>query len=85
MRATLQQYKEFLDSAMWADIKEILLIRRSSVRSDLEIGKDLPKDDLILWEERMRGRADELRFLADYPQYVADNYETLSKEEESDG
>lgn len=82
MRATLQQYKDFLDSAVWIDIKEVLLLRRSSIRDELERGANLSGSALLEWEERQRGRADELRFLADYPQYMVDNYDTMKGEED---
>jgi hypothetical protein len=65
-------------------MKEQLLLRRSLVRDELEMG-DSVGNRPPGWEDRERGRADELRFLADYPQYVVDNYETLSKEDEDNG
>lgn len=83
MRATLQQYKDFVESALWMDLREVLLLKRSAVRDALEAG-DPNGEKSAGWEDRERGRADELRFLADYPQYVVDNFESLVKEEENE-
>ena len=85
MRATIQQWQDFIQSAVWVDIKEMLLLERSAIRDGLELGPTEDFDgDLLLWEERGRGKAEAIRHMVDYPQYVVDNYETLNKEEEEE-
>jgi len=62
------------------------MVRIEGCRDDLERGQSDDLDTLRI----NQGRAEELRFIAAYPQFLIDNYENLrdeikTKQEEKDG
>lgn len=71
LKASESTYKEFVKSSIWDDIKAVLTTRLELIRDDLEYNADNI--------DELRGRAKELRFLLNLPQYIIDNYTRLSE------
>jgi hypothetical protein len=84
MNSSKKQFEEFLQNTVWRDIKDILLLRRSDIRDQLEGGTAADIDVYVEMREtaRLRGRAEELRFITDLPNEIVNNYDQYSKEEE---
>ena len=66
MNSTEGQLKEFVTSFIWQDLRLAILTRLSVVRNDLEYMPDDAENE-TRETARLRGRAFELRFLADLP------------------
>ena len=64
MKSTEAQFRDFTSSLIWQDLRLAILTRLSAVRNDLEF---MPLDAGPLEGAYARGRASELRFLADLP------------------
>jgi hypothetical protein len=79
MQARAVDFEELGRLQVWKDLKDILLLRLNSVRDDLESTMDNSMDMYN------KGRASELRFLVDLPEYIAKNYDLIKEEDESDG
>lgn len=59
MKASLSEWKEFMESAVYADIQEELTERYNLILPKLIAGKDVAWSD-----DSMRGRLDELEYAA---------------------
>lgn len=70
LKASKNDYKNFIDSAVWHDICGVLKARLEIVRNDLERADN---DNIDI----LRGEAKEIRFLLNLPQYIVDNYEKI--------
>lgn len=86
MRATKNQFSDFVQSVMWEDLKKILLLRRSEIRDTLEEGSPADIDPQTEMREsaRLRGRSEELKYIVDLPQLIVDNYDEFNREEEEE-
>ena len=84
MRASKLQFEEFGRSVAWLDIKKLLLLRRSDIRDALEDGVASNVDPNTEMREsaRMRGRAEELKFITELPEFIVKTYDQLTEEED---
>lgn len=84
MRASKIQFIEFSKSRVWQDLKTLLTARRDSIRDDLEEGvkSDVSPDIEIRETSRLRGQAEELKFILGLPEFIVSSYDNLSEEEE---
>jgi hypothetical protein len=98
VKASRREWEKFLNSRVWKDMRTELLLRRSHIRDMLELGYDLDKQLPLTNEDtaRERGRAQELIFLSEYPDFIVNKggydkiladeeaQKTLEEEEEND-
>lgn len=84
MRASKLQFEEFSKSLVWQDLRDLLIVRRNSIRDDLEEGvkADVSPDIEIRESARMRGQAEELKFILGLPEFIVNSYDNLSEEED---
>ena len=83
MRASKIQFEEFGRSTAWQDIKKLLLLRRADIRDALEEGvaEDISPETEMRESARMRGRAEELKFITELPEFIVKTYDQLTEEE----
>jgi len=83
LKASKIQFEEFSKSSVWQDLKDLLRARRDSIRDDLEEGvkADVSPDIEVRECARMRGQAEELKFIIGLPEFIVSNYDNLSEEE----
>lgn len=79
MRSSKRQVEEFLKSTIWTDLKEMILLRLSDVRDELEHPEMSREQDLM-----NKGRAEELRWVNELPQELYNQWEQINKEEQDD-
>lgn len=86
MQASKREWEEFLKSSVWRDFRQELLLRRSDVRDRLEQGVNLETGTKLTVEEQEqeRGRAIELKFMADFPDFVVSNWDNIIEPEGSE-
>jgi hypothetical protein len=82
----VEELRNFVKGRIWKYLEATLMVRIEGCRDDLERGQSDDLDTLRI----NQGRAEELRFIAAYPQFLIDNYENLKdeikmKQEEKDG
>lgn len=82
----VEELKNFISGRIWKYLEATIMFRIEGCRDDLERGQSDDLDTLRI----NQGRAEELRFIASYPQFLIDNYENLreeikTKEEEKNG
>ena len=82
----VEELKNFINGKIWKYLEATLMVRIEGCRDDLERGQSDDLDTLRI----NQGRAEELRYIAAYPQFLIDNYENLKdeikmKQEEKDG
>ncbi len=76
MRSTKIQFMEFIDSNVWTDIRNILLIRLNDCRDSLETGINSGIEEIRIEQ----GRAEELRYILDLPRSIVEDWESLNED-----
>jgi hypothetical protein len=82
VRATLVQYKEFQESFVYRDIKDILLRRLALVRDDLEGQQFKTLDEQTMSDLINKGRAEELRYISVMVEDIINNWDEYTKQAE---
>ena len=67
LRSTANQFSEFLESTIWADLKDELEVWREGVRDGLE-DTSLPIEEVY----RNQGRAEAVRYALSLPETIRD-------------
>ena len=85
LRASKAAIDEFLRSAVWTDLKDIITERIALSQEELEV--EDPSEDV--WKDirrvaSARARLGELRYLLELPNFLLNSYEELSKIEEEE-
>lgn len=75
MLPPIEEIRNFAFGGIWKYIEATLNYRLNGCRDDLEDPRNSRDEDIHL-----KGRAEELRFLIDYPNFLIDNYDSLRDE-----
>ena len=86
LKASKVAVEEFLNSGVWADLRDIIGGRIAINQSELS-REDLEED---VWIDirrvaSMRAKLGELRYLLELPRFLLEQYDELSKIEEGEG
>jgi len=85
LKANKAAFEEFLRSSVWVDLKDIISERITLALRELEY--ESPNEDVWTDIRRVasaRARLGELRYLENLPEFLADQYDELSKIEEGE-
>lgn len=82
----VEELRNFVNSRIWKYLEATFMVRIEGCRDDLERGQSDDLDTIRI----NQGRAEELRFIVSYPQFLIDNYDNLrdelkTRQEEKDG
>ncbi len=85
LKANKAAFVEFLRSSVWTDLKDIIDERIALNLQELEY--ESPNEDVWIDIRRVasgRARLGELRYLINLPEFLAEQYDELSKIEEGE-
>ena len=85
LKANKAAFEEFLRSSVWVDLKDIISERITLCLKELEYKS--PNEDVWIDIRRVassRARLGELRYLQNLPEFLAEQYDELSKIEEGE-